>query len=45
MSSVRDIAERLRGEPFHIFSLRHNCIGRSFRFKAAVVEWASMQGR
>lgn len=33
MTKVDEIAEKLRQEPFHVFPMRYNCIGKSFRFK------------
>lgn len=33
MNKVDEIAEELRHEPYHILSMRCNCIGKSFRFK------------
>lgn len=33
MTKVDKIAEKLRREPYHVFPMRYNCIGKSFRFK------------
>ncbi len=33
MTKVDKIAEKLREEPYHVFPMRYNCIGKSFRFK------------
>ena len=33
MTKVDEIAEKLRQEPYHIFPVRYNCIGKSVRFK------------
>lgn len=33
MTKVDKIAEKLRQEPYHVFPMRYNCLGKSFRFK------------
>jgi len=33
MTKVGKIAEKLRHEPYHVFPMRYNCVGKSFRFK------------
>lgn len=33
--TLHSIIESIRQEPFNLFSLRENCVGRSFRFKRA----------
>ena len=33
MTNIDAIIDKLRREPTHLFSLRHNCIGKSFRLK------------
>lgn len=33
--TLHSIVETIRQEPFNLFSLRRNCIGKSFKFKKA----------